>query len=50
MVKEINAKNVAKWYMKGFWSAEMVDDAVIAGKLTETEATKIKKLPIQMQG
>lgn len=45
MVKEINAKNVAKWYMKGYWSAEMVDDALAKGKLTEVEAEKIKKLP-----
>ena len=48
-MKEINAKNVANWYMKGLWSAEMVDDAVVAGKLTEAEATKIKKLPAKSQ-
>ena len=48
-MKEINAKNVANWYMKGLWSAEMVDDALAAGKLTEAEATKIKKLPVKNQ-
>ena len=48
-MKEINAKNVANWYMKGLWSAEMVDDALSAGKLTEAEATKIKKLPVKSQ-
>ena len=46
-MKDINAKNVAKWYMKGYWSAAMVDDAVLAGKLTEAEAEKIKKLPVK---
>ena len=49
MAKEVNAKNVANWYMKGLWSAEMVDDALAAGKLTEAEATKIKKLPVKSQ-
>lgn len=44
-MKEINAKNVAKWYMKGYWSDAMVEDAVLAGKLTRVEAEKIKKLP-----
>ena len=48
-MKEINAKNVANWYMKGLWSDEMVDDAVVAGRLTEAEATKIKKLPAKSQ-
>ena len=48
-MKEITAKNVANWYMKGLWSAEMVDDAVVAGRLTEAEATKIKKLPVKSQ-
>ena len=48
-MKEINAKNVANWYMKGLWSSEMVDDAVVAGRLTEAEATKIKKLPAKSQ-
>ena len=49
MTKEVNVKNVANWYMKGLWSAEMVDDAVVAGRLTEAEATKIKKLPVKSQ-
>ena len=49
MAKEVNAKNVANWYIKRLWSAEMVDDAVIAGRLTEAEATKIKKLPVKSQ-
>ena len=48
-MKEINAKNVANWYMKGLWSAEMVDDAVVAGRLTEAEAIKVKKLPVKSQ-
>ena len=47
MAKEINVKNVANWYMAGLWSAEMVDEAVAKGKLTEAEATKIKKLPVK---
>lgn len=47
MAKEITVKNVANWYMKGFWSAEMVDDAVAKGKLTQAEADKIKKLPVK---
>lgn len=45
MMKEINAKNVAKWYIKGYWTMDMVNDAVLAGKLTEAEAEKISKLP-----
>ena len=48
-MKEINAKSVANWYMKGLWSADMVADAVTAGKITEAEATKIKKLPVKSQ-
>ena len=48
-MKEINAKNVANWYMKGLWSAEMVNDPLAAGRLTEAEATKIKKLPVKSQ-
>jgi len=46
-MKDINAKNVAKWFMKGYWSAEMVNDAVLAGKLTQAEADKILKLPVK---
>lgn len=46
-MKEINAKNVAKWYMRGYWSAEMVDEAAAKGKITAAEAEKIKKLPKQ---
>jgi len=46
-MKEVNAKNVAKWYMKGYWSVAMVEEAVAKGKLTEAEAQKILKLPIK---
>lgn len=46
-MKEVNAKNVAKWYMKGYWSVDMVLDALDAGKLTQTEADKILKLPVK---
>lgn len=47
VVKEINAKQLSKWFMAGKWSAEMIDDAVKAGKITEAEAEKIKKLPVK---
>lgn len=46
-VKQINAKTVAKWYMNGLWSADMVNDAVIKGHLTRAEADKIVKLPVR---
>ena len=48
-MKEINAKNVANWYMKGFWSAEMVADAATKGKITAAEKEKILKLPVKNQ-
>ena len=47
MVKEVNVKNVANWYMKGLWSADMVADAVTAGKITEAKKEKILKLPVK---
>ena len=47
MAKEVNVKNVANWYMKGLWSADMVADAVTAGKITEAEKEKILKLPVR---
>lgn len=47
MMKEVNAKNVAKWYMKGIWTMAMVEEAVAKGKLTEAEAEKISKLPVR---
>ena len=46
-MKEVNLKNVAKWFKNGLWSEAMVDEAVEAGKLTEAEANKIKKLPVK---
>lgn len=46
-MKEVNVKNVAKWYMAGYWSASMVEDAVQAGKLTEEEGAKVLKLPVK---
>ena len=49
MTKEVNVKNVANWYMKGFWSAEMVADAAAKGKITEAEKEKIFKLPVKSQ-
>lgn len=48
-MKDVNAKNVAKWYTKGYWTMAMVNDAVIAGKLTEAEAEKISKLPVRSE-
>lgn len=45
--KEVNVKNVANWYMKGLWSADMVADAVRAGKITAAEKEKILKLPVK---
>ena len=45
MAKEINAMQIAKWYRAGHWSADMVDEAMEKGYITEEEATKIKKLP-----
>lgn len=47
MAKEITAMQLAKWYRKGLWSAEMVDEAAAKGKITAAEAEKIKKLPKQ---
>ena len=35
------AKRVKKWYEDGNWTAEMVRNAVIKGKLTEEEAAWI---------
>lgn len=49
MAKEVNVKNVANWYMKGFWSAEMVADAAAKGKITAAEKEKILKLPVRNQ-
>lgn len=46
-MKDVNVKNVAKWYMSGLWSMAMVEEAVAKGKLTEAEAEKISKLPVR---
>ena len=46
-MKEVNVKNVAKWYMSGLWSMAMVEEAVAKGKITEAEAEKISKLPVK---
>ena len=48
-MKDVNVKNVANWYMKGLWSAEMVADAVTKGKITAAEKDKILKLPVRGQ-
>lgn len=32
---------IAKWYSMGLWSAEMVQNAVAKGILTEAEAAEI---------
>lgn len=36
----MNAK-IARWYRQGLWTAAMVQNAVVKGKLTEAEATEI---------
>ena len=46
-MKDVNVKHVANWYMKGFWSAEMVADAAAKGKITAAEKEKILKLPVK---
>ena len=48
-MKDVNVKNVANWYMKGLWSAEMVADAATKGKITAAEKDKILKLPVRGQ-
>lgn len=34
-------KKIRKWYEQGLWTAEMVRNAVIKGKLTEEEHREI---------
>ena len=34
-------ERIAKWYKQGLWTAEMVQDAVKKGILTEEEAKEI---------
>lgn len=34
-------KKIRKWYEQGLWTAEMVRNAVIKGKLTEEEYREI---------
>ena len=34
-------EKIAKWYRQGLWTAQMVQDAVTKGKLTEEEAAEI---------
>ena len=34
-------EKIAKWYRQGLWTAQMVHDAVMKGKLTEEEAEEI---------
>lgn len=34
-------EKIAKWYKQGLWTAEMVQDAVDRGFLTEAEAAEI---------
>ena len=34
-------EKIEKWYRQGLWTAKMVQDAVIKGKLTEEEAEEI---------
>ena len=34
-------EKIAKWYKQGLWTAQMVQDAVGKGKLTEAEAAEI---------
>lgn len=36
-------EKIKKWYKQGLWSAEMVQNAVAKGALTETEAAEILK-------
>ncbi len=36
-------EKIAKWHKQGLWSAAMVDNAVVKGILTKTQANKIKK-------
>lgn len=35
------SKKIKKWYKQGLWSAEMVQNAVKKGVLTEAEAAEI---------
>ncbi len=34
-------EKIAKWYKLGLWTADMVKDAVLKGKLTQEEAAEI---------
>lgn len=34
---------IKKWYAQGLWTAEMVDNAVEKGVLTDKQAQSIKK-------
>ena len=34
-------EKIARWYKQGLWTAELVQQAVEKGKLTEVEATEI---------
>lgn len=34
-------KKIKKWYEQGLWTAEMVRNAVVKGKLTEDEYLEI---------
>ena len=39
--RSLKFKLVKRWYDKGFWTAEMVADAVVAGWITEDERKEI---------
>ena len=32
---------ISRWYKQGLWTAKMVQNAVVKGKLTEEEAAEI---------
>lgn len=34
-------EKIKKWYKQGLWTAEMVENAVSKGVITEAEATEI---------
>lgn len=47
MTKEVNVKNVARWYMMGIWTPAMVEEALVKGKISVQDRDKILKLPVK---
>lgn len=39
-------EKIKKWYKQGLWTAQMVDNAVAKGVLTQAQAAEIKEVAV----